>query len=1040
MSQNSMNQKNWNEWKIDNRSQADIEDRIRKLASSYVPEWHFDRENPDIGSVIARVFAGQMDGNILRYNQVLEKYHTEFVNMLGISLLPAKPAAATVLMNLVRDTIPGIQVYKGTKLLAETDRDGDQIIFETMHNLYVTNSVLEAVFMTEEKEGKIIPLKGFFPSPRLIDNVREPEEGVQEEGQGQEENRQEEAFPAEDREYELKPFRLFASKRKGIEKHALLLYHSVVLDVEDNNIYVKIHNGEKLIRKIEDNAYRFHYCTEEGLIPVEQVQVLADRETVVLRKEKKNVKTELDGMEYSLLALVAGEPVEENLQVSRIAMSSSGDRVLVEFAGNGDTEFDPREFDPFGDTLSLFQECFLGHDEYFGKAGAVVKLTFEAAYPEHRMLNVVQGEDPELKIIKRKPKAIWVDAAADARAEEISFEYFNGVGWKKLNTFQETRRMFADDNKGIYEITFVCPDDWQETGAGAYQGRCIRMQILKADNCYMRPCIHHYPHIKNLEVSFSYESHYMDPERLIAVTGTKKIDLTRMVKEGKGFTAFSKGMYAADGLYLGFSRKMESGPVSILFQMEDGVRFEGTKCKFEYSTLKGFKQMKVLDYTVDMSRSGTVMFMPQADMHAVTLEGKKEYWIRISPVDPGRKKKDEALPVIKEISPNAVQAMNIETREEEDFYLEEPAPNMTVNLGVSNILDMDLWVNEMGKYSRQQMLRMMKESPDTVRGEYDILGEISSFYVKWQEADQLDDPPSRRSYLLDRMNNRLIFGDGIHGDIPSVLDDVAFKATIRCCNGKEGNVEPGAVNDSLENLMFVDSIFNPVKAYGGSSIEDLDSALVRGANILRSRRRLVSVEDYIQEIRSFSDTIDKVRCVAGRTIHGENKDSAVTFVILLKDFQAGSYSFHRVSGMLKKHLLSSCELTIAPEDLHIVEPIFAEVSVDIWAEVLEMDDSFEVQNLLQETLERYLNPISSPHGNGWEIGSMPKKPQLMMRLNVLKSKAVIKKMVVTVKYTDQHGTHEMDLDDMKESPFVICRSGRHRVNIMISEERSAYVK
>ena len=49
-------------------------------------------------------------------------------------------------------------------------------------------------------------------------------------------------------------------------------------------------------------------------------------------------------------------------------------------------------------------------------------------------------------------------------------------------------------------------------------------------------------------------------------------------------------------------------------------------------------------------------------------------------------------------------------------------------------------------------------------------------------------------------------------------------------------------------------------------------------------------------------------------------------------------------------------------------------------------------------------------------------------------------MVVTVNYTDQQGTHEMDLDDMGESPFVICKSGRHRVNIMISEEGSAYVK
>ena len=267
------------------------------------------------------------------------------------------------------------------------------------------------------------------------------------------------------------------------------------------------------------------------------------------------------------------------------------------------------------------------------------------------------------------------------------------------------------------------------------------------------------------------------------------------------------------------------------------------------------------------------------------------------------------------------------------------------------------------------------------------------------------------------------------------MDDVAFKAVIRRCNGSEGNVAPGLINDSLENIMFVDQITNPVKAYGGSSIEDLDSALERGANILRSRRRLVSMEDYIQEIKSFSDTIDKVRCVVGKTIDGEEKDSGVTFVILLKDFAAGSYSFHSVSGRLKKHLMESCELTIAPGDFHIVEPIFVEVSVDIWAEVLQMDDSFEIQNLLQESLERYLNPISSQYGDGWEIGTMPKKTQLMMRLNVLKSKAVIKKMVAVVKYTDQQGTHEMDLEDMEESPFVICQSGRHKVNIMISEEK-----
>ena len=74
---------------LDSRTRLDIEKRIQELAASYVPEWNFDMENPDIGGVIAKLYAAQMEGNIERYNQVLEKYHTEFVNMLGITLLPS---------------------------------------------------------------------------------------------------------------------------------------------------------------------------------------------------------------------------------------------------------------------------------------------------------------------------------------------------------------------------------------------------------------------------------------------------------------------------------------------------------------------------------------------------------------------------------------------------------------------------------------------------------------------------------------------------------------------------------------------------------------------------------------------------------------------------------------------------------------------------------------------------------------------------------------------------------------------------------------
>lgn len=92
-----------------------------------------------------------------------------------------------------------------------------------------------------------------------------------------------------------------------------------------------------------------------------------------------------------------------------------------------------------------------------------------------------------------------------------------------------------------------------------------------------------------------------------------------------------------------------------------------------------------------------------------------------------------------------------------------------------------------------------------------------------------------------------------------------------------------------------------------------------------------------------------------------------------------------------------------------------------------MDDGFEVQNLLTDTLTEYLSPLRGQQGQGWEIGVLPRRSQILMKLNVLKSKALIRRLVVTVRYTDQTGAHEVDLNDMEENPYMVCCSGSHRV-------------
>ena len=119
---------------IDTRNAADIEAIIEDLAKQYDTGWNPDFDKPDIGTTIAKFYARCMEENIGRINEVLLRYHTEFVNMLDISLLPAKPASSIVVMDMLSDTVPGTAIPKGTKLLTGGD-EGD--VFETDHSIYV---------------------------------------------------------------------------------------------------------------------------------------------------------------------------------------------------------------------------------------------------------------------------------------------------------------------------------------------------------------------------------------------------------------------------------------------------------------------------------------------------------------------------------------------------------------------------------------------------------------------------------------------------------------------------------------------------------------------------------------------------------------------------------------------------------------------------------------------------------------------------------------------------------------------------------------
>ena len=1019
-----------NAWKP--QSAGDIENRIIKLAGSYVPEWKFNADNPDIGTAIAQIFARQTEENNHLMSLMPERYHLEFVNMLDFTLHPAQPAASIVVFNMDGGVIPGARLPKGTRLSAESAfTDSGYAVFETDRNIYVTESQIRAVFQTDVERGTISPIFGQFDVPSII--APDSLVPLSEDGENTEAPIAEPVLKSDIVDEEeimvIPPFTLFGEKTT-IGKSVIIIYHDRLFDGVDEPIFIRLEEGSDVAARIKNGEFTFRYMGADGFKDFDSVKLGEDGQTFTLLKSGECRKVRCGDKKYSVVILTCNGVMTDSLEVGGITISAGGDSRAPEYVGDGSIEMDVAKFVPFTDTLAVYNECYIGHDKCFSKNGARISLDFKLSYRENQIRLTMEQEEAELTVIKRKPKKTLFDNPAQVAVNEVIFEYYNGIGWKKLKFDSEYSGLFENTENGNIHMSFICPDDWKETENGPYSGRCIRMRVVRADNCYMRPAIHTYPVIENIKCSYSYEGKFVSPLKLEKIAGTVKEDITDRPGKGKAFTILSGSEYANDMLYIGLDRKLEEGPISIYFQLADTNNQNGVKFRMEYSTSSGFKEMRFNDLTEEFTRSGTIMFLPPSDMAERIIEGNRLYWIRfIRSTAQKSEGSDAFLPRIAKLCLNAVSVTNVQTGDETDFYVDEVMPNMRYVLGSDNILDAEVWVNEMGSLHSEEMERMIGENPERVRPEYDFLGRISAFYVLWDETDSFEEAPSRRCYRIDRMRGTLHFADGTYCDMPRVTDNVAFKVRVRSTDGEHGNVPEYEINGFLGDAPYVDSVGNPIRSHGGSNLETLDHALLRGAGMMNSRGKLVSERDYLRHIMEFSDSIDRARVVPGETIDGTGQPSDISIVLLMKDFADGAFSFHRIAALLKKELLKTCELTVSEDNLHIVEPIFVDISVNVWATCMNMDDSFEVQSDVKNVLNSYLNPTRTDTDDGWNIGVIPKESQLLMRLGVLRSRAIIQRVTMIGHYVDASGEHELDTKDIEVSPFMVIRNGEHKVYV-----------
>ncbi|MEK7729839.1 MAG: hypothetical protein AAB354_15635, partial [candidate division KSB1 bacterium] len=140
---------------IDDRTLEQIVQRAKTLAPFYAPEWKpsFEKE---FGAALLNIFAYLLDNVLARLNRAADKNFLAFLDMLDMTLLPARSARVPVTFQLAEGALQNVLIPLGTQVSAAAkDAVREELTFETEKNVLVTPAKLQRVLSIVPGEDKI---------------------------------------------------------------------------------------------------------------------------------------------------------------------------------------------------------------------------------------------------------------------------------------------------------------------------------------------------------------------------------------------------------------------------------------------------------------------------------------------------------------------------------------------------------------------------------------------------------------------------------------------------------------------------------------------------------------------------------------------------------------------------------------------------------------------------------------------------------------------------------------------------------------------
>ena len=966
------------------KTKEDIIEYIKKCAKQYVPEWRYDQEHPDAGTALVSLFADMMCDNIKRFNLSAAGDMFSFFDELNAKMLPARPAEGFITFELPEGFIGEAEVPTGTKLLSETPEG--QLIFETQEEVLVRQMDIKKIYLSNPKEDAIY---------QVFD------------GEAQ----------------EVPSFFLFQSSGDNLQKHrlyfcferGLMIKTHAQAELSFQLLGTGIEEGEFAQTVLDASNIRFFYGTLNGYRSISDYTY-----------EDGKLKFDIEGGEqgiapmdefqsmYVIRADILDARLFSKVYISALTLCVRGQNLKPELIHVNGTDQEPEDFPVFGEAPTVYNEFYLASEEVFGKAGAHIRIEFDLDFVKIP-LEAVMAENVKWKTIMKKRDFI-PDREYDITIRQVIWEYYNGYGWTRLHASSKYEDMFTayeNVHGQRKKMEFICPPDIQPALVNSAETYCIRARVIKMNNAFKTKGAYIVPVAGRFSLSYDFEGAPLTPALVFRQNNMETRSSKREDMEQKSF-AFPFSEPNPDEkttCYLGFEEPPVGGPLKLLFVMHDAMQKTMPRVEWEYLGEEGFQRMPLIDGTKGFHHTGLVSWFGSRDLKRTVLFEQNLFWIRLIDAEESYQNKmwKDICPKIEGIYPNSTSILGIETVEA-SYGIEPHAQEKKIQLPYTDISDIQIQVLERKGYRD---------------------GSLEEIWETWMETDELyADSDVRKEYVINRQEGILEFPKYMKSTCLNEQGEIAVRVKYEHCQGDLGNLKAGQVNQLSRTVGFINNSYNPVATVCGTSGEKVMEAVERNAKILRHGYRCVSSGDYEDMAFEATRNISKIKCFCGYDQNRKQQAGAVTLVVLPKEYGEESYSFEKTKTQIYEYLAGHMDENIVNlGKFHIVRPQMIRMDIKATVTLTQKKEIFTVRKRILDELHRFLNPLHGNfYGEGWEIGTIPNKSQIMHALKRVEGVKYVKELTLRKYRRGRFEEYEVNEENLL-SFYLLPKSGTHEILI-----------